>query len=90
MILCDSQFTHLLEGTKLPTILSYDTAKPQDPYEDFLANGRHFSQEKGWDGLEMEGDENANAILCYTFVAHSLVLVAKLTCSLLGLVLREE
>ncbi|KAG1826116.1 uncharacterized protein BJ212DRAFT_1295378 [Suillus subaureus] len=37
-----------------------------DPYESFLSAGRVFSAEKGWAGLDVEPDENAGAVLCYT------------------------
>lgn len=53
-----------------------------DPYEEYLgrslavslssslhiapAEGRRLSLEEGWNGLDMEPDENANASLCYT------------------------
>lgn len=36
-----------------------------------VAEGRAYSQEKGWEGLDMEPDENANASLCYTCVPYS-------------------
>lgn len=92
LILLDHEFAHLVKGTSLPVILSQDTGKADDPYEQFLgeflfnssqcsvreawlicvnferslASGRKFSQERGWAGLEMELDENADASLCYT------------------------
>lgn len=31
-----------------------------------VASGRKFSRERGWAGLEMELNEDANASLCYT------------------------
>lgn len=34
--------------------------------EQYLDSGRKFSRERGWAGLEMELDENADASLCYT------------------------
>lgn len=50
----------------MPIILSKDTGLSDDPYEAFLAEGREFSQERGWEGLEVDQDENAPALLCYT------------------------
>lgn len=35
-------------------------------YRRALASGRRFSGERGWIGLEMELNEDANASLCYT------------------------
>ncbi|KAI5897672.1 acetyl-CoA synthetase-like protein [Schizophyllum commune H4-8] len=58
-ILVDHEFTHLLKGINLPHY-------PGDPYEDFLTSGRAFSRERGWLGLDVEADENAAAVLCYT------------------------
>lgn len=66
LILVDHECAHLVECTKIPIILSTDTGRVGDPYEDFLSVGRHFSQERGWPGLEAETDENAAAVLCYT------------------------
>ncbi|KAH8106897.1 AMP-dependent synthetase and ligase [Cristinia sonorae] len=66
IIIVDYEFKHLVEGAKVPVIVSNDTGRRGDPYEDFLAAGRQFSNEKGWSGLYWEPDENANAALCYT------------------------
>ncbi|KAG8896804.1 hypothetical protein FRC01_011615, partial [Tulasnella sp. 417] len=69
LILVDHECLSLVEGTtNVPTIVSKDTGRDNvgDPYEDFLNQGRAFSQERGWLGLELEPDENANASLCYT------------------------
>jgi len=66
LILADHECAHLVEGTKMPIILSNDTGRAGDPYEEFLSAGRRFSQERGWPGLEAETDENAAAVLCYT------------------------
>ncbi|KAL1740368.1 hypothetical protein HDZ31DRAFT_85472 [Schizophyllum fasciatum] len=66
LILVDHEFTHLLAGVKLPTIVCHDTGRDGDPYEDFLTSGRAFSRERGWLGLDIEPDENAPAVLCYT------------------------
>ncbi|KAL1731999.1 hypothetical protein EV714DRAFT_248169 [Schizophyllum commune] len=65
-ILVDHEFTHLLKGIDLPTIVCHDTGRAGDPYEDFLTSGRAFSRERGWSGLDVEADENAAAVLCYT------------------------
>ena len=66
MVLVDHEFSHLVRGSNLPIIISQDTGLAEDPYEQFLSSGRKFSNEKGWGGLVMELDENANASLCYT------------------------
>ncbi|KAF8349930.1 AMP-dependent synthetase and ligase [Amanita rubescens] len=66
IILVDHEYTHLIEGTKIPHIISNDTGRDGDPYETFLSEGRIFSQERGWQGFEVEADENASAVLCYT------------------------
>lgn len=56
----------LVKGANVPVIVSKDTGRLGDPYEEFLNAGRKFSQERGWAGLAWEPDENANAALCYT------------------------
>ncbi|KAJ3844109.1 AMP-dependent synthetase and ligase [Lentinula raphanica] len=66
LILIDSEYLHLVKGTRIPIIISNDTGRSGDPYEDFLSEGRRFSNEKGWSGLDMEADENTPAMLCYT------------------------
>lgn len=66
LILVDHEYTHLVEGTEIPTIVSNDTGRVGDPYEEFLSGGRRFSRGRGWPGLEAEIDENAAAVLCYT------------------------
>ncbi|KAF7320258.1 putative acyl-activating enzyme 1, peroxisomal [Mycena kentingensis (nom. inval.)] len=67
IILVDHEYTHLVpRDTKVPVIICNDTGRLGDPYEDFLATGRAFSQEKGWGGLEYCADENAGVMLCYT------------------------
>ncbi|KAJ3822988.1 hypothetical protein F5880DRAFT_1570177 [Lentinula raphanica] len=66
LILIDSEYLHLVKGTRIPIIVSNDTGRSGDPYEDFLSEGRRFSNEKGWSGLDMEADENTPAMLCYT------------------------
>ncbi|KAJ3895067.1 hypothetical protein GG344DRAFT_39686 [Lentinula edodes] len=71
LILIDSEYLHLIEGTRIPFVVSNDSGNSGDPYERFLSEGRQFSGEKGWSGLEMEADENAPAMLCYTYVYSS-------------------
>ncbi|KAG8949641.1 hypothetical protein FRC04_008387 [Tulasnella sp. 424] len=69
LILVDHEFLSLVEGTtNIPIIVSKDTGRDNvgDPYEEFLNKGRAFSKERGWLGLELEPEENANASLCYT------------------------
>lgn len=68
LLLVDHEYVNLVAGTKLPVIVSNDTGRAGDPYEDFLDSGRRFSKERGWQGLESEPDENAAAVLCYTYV----------------------
>ncbi|KAJ6519629.1 acetyl-CoA synthetase-like protein [Mycena sanguinolenta] len=67
IILVDHEYVHLLpQDVKVPVIVSHDTGRAGDPYEAFLTNGRAYSQERGWAGLEYDSDENAPATLCYT------------------------
>ncbi|KAF9270371.1 acetyl-CoA synthetase-like protein [Marasmius fiardii PR-910] len=66
LILVDYEYLHLIEGTNIPYIISRDTGKRGDPYEEFLSEGRRYSTEKGWAGLDVENDEDAGAALCYT------------------------
>ncbi|EIW86577.1 acetyl-CoA synthetase-like protein [Coniophora puteana RWD-64-598 SS2] len=66
LILVDQECTHLIRGTTIPTIVSNDTGRDDDPYEAFLASGRRFSRERGWMGLDVERDEDAGAVLNYT------------------------
>ena len=64
----DHEYTHLIQGTNIPAIVSHDTGRLGDPYETFLSNGRISSREAGWAGLDAEPDENAACVLCYTYV----------------------
>ncbi|KAF9651530.1 AMP-dependent synthetase and ligase [Thelephora ganbajun] len=66
LILVDYEYVHLVKDTKIPAILSNDTGRAGDPYEEFLSQGRRFSRERGWWGLEPEPDEDAGFALCYT------------------------
>ncbi|KAG7099364.1 hypothetical protein E1B28_001220 [Marasmius oreades] len=66
LILVDHEYLHLIEGTNIPYIVSKDTGRRGDPYEEFLSEGRRYSAEKGWAGLSVEADEDAGAVLCYT------------------------
>jgi long-subunit acyl-CoA synthetase (AMP-forming) len=63
----DHEYQNLIPpNNKVPVIISKDTGRADDPYEEYLSQGRAFSQEKGWKGLETQHDENAGATLCYT------------------------
>ncbi|KAF5337366.1 hypothetical protein D9611_003317 [Ephemerocybe angulata] len=66
LILVDHEYQHLAKDAKVPVVVSNDTGRSGDPYEEFLAQGRAFSQERGWPGLDTDPDENAAAMLCYT------------------------
>ena len=66
LLLIDHELVDLVKGSKIPTVVSNDTGKAGDPYEEFLTGGRTYSQEKGWAGLDMEADENTAVVLCYT------------------------
>ncbi|KAK0465419.1 AMP-dependent synthetase and ligase [Desarmillaria tabescens] len=66
LILIDEELLPLIAGSKLPRIVCKDTGRSDDPYEQFLSEGRRYSQERGWAGLDVEPDENAGALLCYT------------------------
>ena len=66
LILVDYEYAHLIEGTKIPYVVCNDTGREGDPYETFLSEGRLFSQERGWQGLDVEADENTSAVLSYT------------------------
>ena len=67
LIIVDHEYTHLVKDAKVRVIVSNDTGRPGDPYEEFLNSGRRFSRERGWAGLELEPDENAGVSLCYTY-----------------------
>lgn len=66
LIFADHEYAHLVKDSKIPIILSDDTGRAGDPYEEFLSQGRRFSLERGWRGLELESDEDAGFALCYT------------------------
>jgi hypothetical protein len=68
LILVDHQFLHLVKEARVPVVVCHDTGRTGDPYEEFLKAGRNFSVERGWLGLDVEADEDASAVLCYTFV----------------------
>lgn len=68
LVFVDHEYAHLVKGSKIPIILCNDTGRAGDPYEEFLSQGRRFSQERGWWDLELESDENAGFALCYTSV----------------------
>lgn len=71
LIFADHEYSHLVGDAKAPVIVSNDTGRLGDPYEDFLTKGRAFSQEKGWAGLEMDSDENKPMSLNYTYAPKS-------------------
>lgn len=68
LILIDYEYTYLLDEYKgnPRVVISNDTGRKGDPYEDFLSSGRRFSRERGWAGFKWEADENASAVLNYT------------------------
>ncbi|KAG7450358.1 acetyl-CoA synthetase-like protein [Guyanagaster necrorhizus] len=66
LILIDEEYLPLIAGSERPRIVCKDTGTSDDPYEEFLSDGRCYSQERGWAGLDVEPDENAGALLCYT------------------------
>ena len=67
LIFVDHEYEHLVRDAKARIIVSNDTGRVGDPYEDFLTAGRAFSQERGWAGLEMDADENKPLSLNYTY-----------------------
>jgi acyl-CoA synthetase (AMP-forming)/AMP-acid ligase II len=73
LIFVDHEYRHLVSDAKAPIIVSNDTGRVGDPYEDFLTTGRAYSQEKGWAGLEMDSDENKPLSLNYTYAPISFV-----------------
>lgn len=66
LIIVDHEYKHLVKNVTVPVVVSNDSGRQGDPYEEFLDKGRQFSQERGWPGLQWEADENAGAALCYT------------------------
>ncbi|KAL0563709.1 hypothetical protein V5O48_018355, partial [Marasmius crinis-equi] len=66
LILIDHEYLQLIDGINTPRIVSNDTGRQRDPYENFLSKGRRYSREKGWPGLDAEIDEEAPAVLTYT------------------------
>lgn len=69
LLLVDYEYAKLVSDAKVPVIISNDTGRSGDPYEAFLDDGRRFSGERGWPGLEPDHNENAGAVLCYTYVS---------------------
>ncbi|KAK0421792.1 hypothetical protein EV421DRAFT_1894003 [Armillaria borealis] len=45
LILIDEELLPLIAGPKLPRIVCKDTGRSDDPYEEFLSEGRRYSQE---------------------------------------------
>ncbi|KAH9950242.1 acetyl-CoA synthetase-like protein [Amylocystis lapponica] len=66
LILLDHEYMVLVQNARVPVIVTRDTGRQGDPYEEFLSAGRAYSEERGWGGLEWEADENAPLALCYT------------------------
>jgi hypothetical protein len=66
LILVDVEYAHLVQGTNVEVIVSHDTGSEGCPYEAFLAEGRQFSQEKGWQGLTAVADEMSPAFINFT------------------------
>jgi long-subunit acyl-CoA synthetase (AMP-forming) len=72
LLLVDHEYAHLVPASFVRThgassvVVSKDTGRAGDPYEDFLSSGRAFSHERGWMGLPAEADEDAGSSLCYT------------------------
>ncbi|KAJ7655017.1 hypothetical protein DFH06DRAFT_487897 [Mycena polygramma] len=67
LILVDHEYRHLLPpNLNVRVVVSNDTGRLGDPYEEFLTSGRAYSQERGWAGLEYQADESWPALLCYT------------------------
>lgn len=57
------------EGSNVPTIICKgNKVGEEDEYEDFLNRGKRLyeSNNLGWNGIELEGDENTGMALCYT------------------------
>ncbi|KAI0048343.1 acetyl-CoA synthetase-like protein [Auriscalpium vulgare] len=66
LIFVDHEYADLVKGAKVPVIVCSDTGRAGDAYEEFLSAGRRSSRERGWQGLEMDADENAPSCLNYT------------------------
>ncbi|CAG7847718.1 Acetate/butyrate--CoA ligase AAE7, peroxisomal; AltName: Full=AMP-binding protein 7; Short=AtAMPBP7; AltName: Full=Acetyl-CoA synthetase; AltName: Full=Acyl-activating enzyme 7; AltName: Full=Butyryl-CoA synthetase; AltName: Full=Protein ACETATE NON-UTILIZING 1 [Serendipita indica DSM 11827] len=66
LVLVDHEYAGLVKDCPVPVIVSRDTGRAGDPYETFLSEGRRFSRERGWAGLQLEEEETANATLNYT------------------------
>lgn len=66
LIIVDHEYTDLVQGAKARVVVSNDSGRAGDPYEEFLSAGRRYSSERGWGGLIWEEDEDAAAALCYT------------------------
>jgi hypothetical protein len=68
LIMVDREYAHMvskLQG-KVEIVISDDTARVGCPYEAFLTQGREYSREAGWQGIEMVSDEMAPACVNYT------------------------
>lgn len=66
LLIVDSEYAHLVKGSKVPTIIADDSRPPGDAYEALLAEGRRTSGGTGFSKLTLEPDEHAGVSLCYT------------------------
>lgn len=66
VVLCDQEFKHLVEHSKLPKLFIDDSGLPTDPYEQFLAKGYSKADTLGWSGLDQSDSEDDAISLCYT------------------------
>lgn len=66
MVLCDSQFTSVVEGTSVPLVVSDDTRPSGDAYEALIEEGRKKSNATGFSTIMGISDENMGLALNYT------------------------
>ena len=66
MVLCDSQFASVVEGTSVPLVIADDTRPAGDAYEALIEEGRKASKETGFSTIMGIGDENMGLALNYT------------------------
>jgi long-subunit acyl-CoA synthetase (AMP-forming) len=79
LIFVDHEYSHLVTDATARIIMSNDTGRAGDPYEDFLTAGRSYSQEKGLAGLEMDSDENKPLSSNYTYASEATRSIMSLT-----------
>jgi acyl-CoA synthetase (AMP-forming)/AMP-acid ligase II len=48
LLLVDHEFMHLVKDSRIRIVVTNDSGRPGDPYEEFLSSGRRFSKERGW------------------------------------------